>query len=159
MKMSYCMNMVYNPNVRPICINYGCNTPAANAGSNKSGGKRYRSFCAACHDAEYGRRPYKPGVKPFKKKICSNKDSRLGFPCATDFSKIPTWAKGITDIDHIDGDRNNWSKENLQELCCTCHRIKGVMRGDHKGNPRSHLPPPTAPFFNKFFNEEVSLAF
>jgi len=150
--------MVYSLTYRPMCINEGCNTPAAYGKTNQSGGKRYRPFCSACHDADYGRRPYKPGVKPFKKRRCNNEDGKLGFLCPTDFSKIPPWAKGVTQIDHIDGDRNNWAKENIQELCCSCHPIKTGMYGDTKGNPRSHIIPATTNF-DRFFPSEGSISF
>lgn len=34
------------------------------------------------------------------------------------------------DIDHIDGDHKNNNKDNLQELCANCHRLKTIENKD-----------------------------
>ena len=35
------------------------------------------------------------------------------------------------DVDHIDGNNKNNSKENLQTLCANCHRLKTMEFEDH----------------------------
>lgn len=35
------------------------------------------------------------------------------------------------DVDHIDGDRNNNDKSNLQTLCSNCHRLKTYLNKDY----------------------------
>jgi hypothetical protein len=114
----------------PICINYGCGSPRA-----KLNEKRYRPVCGHCHHAGYGKHPLKEGVTPFKTGICSNKDGHLGFPCPTNYKKAK-WAKGITQLDHIDGNRHNNEPENFQELCPMCHHYKGRLEGDFKRQPK-----------------------
>lgn len=34
------------------------------------------------------------------------------------------------DVDHIDGDHNNNSPDNLQTLCANCHRLKTYLHKD-----------------------------
>jgi hypothetical protein len=44
------------------------------------------------------------------------------------------------DLDHIDGDRNNWDTSNLRWLCANCHRLKSKQNGDNLrrgGQPRA----------------------
>jgi hypothetical protein len=46
------------------------------------------------------------------------------------WTKIPDWAKGMTEVDHIDGDHTNNHPSNLDELCPLCHKLKGQQSGD-----------------------------
>lgn len=34
------------------------------------------------------------------------------------------------DVDHKDGNHDNWDKSNLQTLCANCHRLKTKLNGD-----------------------------
>jgi hypothetical protein len=115
---------------RPVCINHGCNQPVTYSNLSQQGIPRYRVHCSHCQGASYGRHAHKFGVTPYRTGRCSNHDGHLGFPCATDFELIPNWAKGTTEVDHKDGDRNNNAPNNLQELCKICHRIKGQVNKD-----------------------------
>jgi hypothetical protein len=45
---------------------------------------------------------------------------------------VPTWAKGMTEIDHKDGDPHNNVLENVEELCPMCHKLKGQRNGDYR---------------------------
>jgi hypothetical protein len=42
------------------------------------------------------------------------------------------------DVDHIDGDKNNNDKSNIQTLCANCHRLKTHQSGDFV--PKSYRP-------------------
>jgi hypothetical protein len=111
--------------LRPTCINYGCNRLVANSGT------RYRPVCGHCHRAGYGKHPYSEGVTPFRTGKCSNQTGYLDFECPIDYDRSP-WAIGRTEIDHIDGNYLNNTPENGQELCSMCHRHKGMLTGDYK---------------------------
>ena len=103
------------------CINYGCNRVVAFSGS------RYRAVCSNCHVKGYTNGNYQLGITPYRKKRCSNKQSRLGFSCTLADRDIET----ITDIDHIDGNYMNNILDNVQELCKKCHVRKTKMNGDN----------------------------
>lgn len=140
--------------MRPICINHGCNEPVCYSKTDKNGNKRWRIHCSHCQAASYGKWPHRPGVTPYKTGRCNNHDSHLGFPCPTDFSKLPDWAKGITEVDHVDGDPYNNSPENLNELCVLCHKLKGHLAGDYNNQKRTATKPakPEYQNSNKIFD-------
>lgn len=117
----------------PQCVNHGCNEYVILNSIDKQGRPRYRPHCGHCQAASFGKHPHRLGVTPFKTGQCSNKDGHLGFPCLIKWSKVPKWAKGMTEIDHIDGDNSNNSIDNLQELCPICHKLKGQLNGDYRG--------------------------
>jgi hypothetical protein len=122
--------------MRPICINHGCNDPCTYSHKDAEGNPRWRIHCSHCQAASYGKWPHRPGVTPYKTGKCSNHDSHLGFPCATQFDAIPDWAKGITEVDHKDGDYSNHNLDNLEELCVICHKLKGQLTGDYNNQKR-----------------------
>lgn len=117
----------------PRCVNHGCNEYVILSGIDKNNRPRYRPHCGACQKASYGVGKHKPGVTPFKTGKCSNVDGHLGFDCLIKWSKVPKWAKGMTEIDHVDGDNSNNKPKNLQELCPMCHKLKGQLNGDYHG--------------------------
>jgi hypothetical protein len=117
--------------MRPTCINHNCGKLAAHDG------KRWRVHCGHCQGASYGKHPHAPGVVPYKKGICANQDGHLGFPCAIDY-KTATWAKGMTEVDHKDGDRENHDYTNLDELCSMCHKRKGQLAGDYNNQKNNN---------------------
>jgi hypothetical protein len=83
-------------------------------------------------------------VQEFKQHRCSNTDGHLGFDCTVDWTAIPTWVKrGLTDVDHRNGNNLDNRLENLDELCPLCHRIKGWLNGDHGCNPEKRKKPLT----------------
>lgn len=124
--------------MRPTCINYGCNESVTYSRQNKDGSYRWRIHCSHCQKASYGAHAHAFGVKPFKTGKCSNTDGHLGFDCMIKWTKVPDWAKGMTEIDHRDGDATNNSVENLDELCPICHKLKGQLNGDFN-NQKSNL--------------------
>jgi len=68
------------------------------------------------------------GVTSYKKTYCENQDGRLGFTCP--ISKKFELPNGTLHGDHIDGNHENNTPENLQTLCSVCHHIKGKRAGD-----------------------------
>ena len=114
---------------RPACLNYGCNKKVTSCGT------RWRPFCSRCHRANYKNTKLPEGVIAYRTGKCVNSDGRLGFPCAIDYNKA-TWAIGMTEIDHIDGNHLNNTIENTQELCSMCHSRKGKLAGDFKNQNR-----------------------
>lgn len=115
---------------RPTCINPGCGEPVTYSRQNKDGTYRWRIHCGHCQKASYGGHPHRPGVTPYKTGRCSNHDGHLGFPCSTNHDLHPEWAKGLTEVDHKDGNHANNHPDNLDELCIICHKIKGQSSGD-----------------------------
>ena len=89
---------------RRLC---GCGNLVANKGRDKNGNPIYRSSCQKCH--KEGRRAK------------GNKCTRCHF--------IPEDLIQL-DIDHIDGNRQNNSPDNLQTLCANCHRLKTKLNQD-----------------------------
>lgn len=121
-------------NFRPKCINHGCTKPVTYSGWDQQGNKRWRIHCTHCQKASYGGQAHAPGVTPFKTGRCSNVDSHLGFKCATNWKLIPEWAKGMTEVDHKNGNHMDNRPSNLDELCVHCHKIKGQLSGDYRGH-------------------------
>ena len=114
--------------VRPRCINHGCNEPVTYSRTDKNGKKRWRPHCSHCQAASYGSHEHRPGVSTYRTGKCANQDGRLGFTCAIDYSK--EWAIGHTEVDHINTDPSDNRPENLMELCQLCHKEKGKRNGD-----------------------------
>ena len=78
---------------------------------------KYRSnkkFCSRYCKTRYKRKPY----LKYRKTKCDS--------CGIE----PEWI-GVLDIDHIDGDKNNNQKNNLQTLCSNCHRLKTHKNRDY----------------------------
>jgi hypothetical protein len=137
--------------MRPICINYGCNEPVVYSHKDTKGNPRWRIHCSHCQQASYGKHPHRSGVTPYKTGKCSNHDSHLGFGCPTVFEVMPQWAKGITEVDHKDGNHCNHELENLEELCVVCHKLKGQLSGDYNNQKRNQTT--SNEFFDTFFKK------
>ena len=88
----------------------------------------YRSYS----DLKNSTHPY----RKYRKDYCENIDGRLGFKCTTKITEDMIKA-GVLEVDHIiprtKGGKDD--DENLQTLCCNCHKMKGWLFED--GNPSS----------------------
>lgn len=137
------------------CANWGCNQPVCYSRGSKDNPIRPRSVCSNCHKASYGAAQLMPGVTAFKQNRCSNEDAHLGFACSMDLTVLPSWAKGYTEIDHKDGNAFDNRRDNLEELCVVCHKLKSIRQGDYrkrKGSAPIQLVSDN--HFNRFFECE-----
>ena len=115
--------------MRPICINLGCGKPVTYSHKDEQGNERWRIHCGHCQAASWGKWPHRVGVTPYKKDMCSNVDSKLGFPCVIDWKLVKSSGFKIsTEVDHKNGDPTDNRPRNLQELCGICHKEKGKRK-------------------------------
>lgn len=83
----------------------------------------------------------------YRKSYCENQDGRLGFTCSyTGPSTEQLLEMGVNDtfmgwlqVDHIDGNSDNNTKENLQTLCACCHTVKTAINKDYSSPGRKTL--------------------
>lgn len=100
-------------NVRGVCCVEGCQ----NLQTSYGGGK-YRTICKMHARSKY---ESKYEYRGFKGEVCEE----CGF--------IPVHHCQL-DVDHIDGNHNHNSPDNLQTLCANCHRLKTILKEDYKQN-------------------------
>lgn len=92
---------------RPLC-NCG-NVCKPNGFSKKDGRALFNTYCRSCAKRIHGKKERPPLI--LKLNGCVICNFKPEHPCQID-------------IDHIDGNHNNNSPENLQSLCANCHRLK-----------------------------------
>ncbi len=88
-------------------------------------GRTYKPLCSYCIKLRYYTRAeltkqadqYKRPYTKHKKSVCEE----CGF--------IPKHSCQL-DVDHIDGNKKNNSRANLQTLCANCHRLKTFLNED-----------------------------
>jgi hypothetical protein len=121
-------------NTLPKCVNPGCENYVA---VRNWGNWSFKSECSRCQsDRKKGL--IREGITIHKKEYCENIDGHLGFKCP-----VPTkesWKGfeiGCLDLDHIDGDHNNNSIENVKTYCKLCHNKKSVESGDCSNKKKS----------------------
>jgi len=89
---------------RKLCV---CGNHVASKGRDKYGNQAFRTSCITC--SRYGRR--QKGTKCIRCHFIPEDTCQL-------------------DVDHIDGNRQNNSLDNLQTLCANCHRLKTKLNND-----------------------------
>lgn len=105
---------------RPLCK---CgNLCKTNGVSKKDGRKLYNTYCRSCSAKRHGGRGGKKDKNrdlnlQYIKELCE----LCGF--------IPVHSCQL-DVDHIDGNRDNYEPTNIQILCANCHRIKTYRNKD-----------------------------
>ena len=85
-----------------------CGRSVQTKGRSSAGTQIFGKYCSK-HRSTY---------RKFKEDICAFCGFIPVHPCQLD-------------VDHINGDRTNNQKENLQTLCANCHRLKTHMNNDH----------------------------
>ena len=126
-------------NVLPPCINEGCTKPVAIRHWSNSL-PSLKTECTTCSSARIKNKKI-DGVIFHKKKICENKDGILGFTCAMDSERYHEFPSDCYQMDHLDGNHENNTPDNVKTFCGTCHTRKGKESGDFnsfKSSSRIH---------------------
>lgn len=126
-------------NVLPPCINEGCTKLVAVRHWSNS----LPSLKTECNSCSHARKSNKKidGVIFHKKKICENKDGILGFKCAMDSERYHEFPSDCYEMDHLDGNHENNTPDNVKTYCSICHTRKGKESGDFnsfKSSSRIH---------------------
>lgn len=99
---------------RELCVI--CNSNLRRLKCTKpDGAKIYHTKCSGC--------------SPYKKKQRQYGDYNKKHYC--DFCGFVAVDLCQLDVDHIDGDHENNSTDNLQTLCANCHRLKTKLNRDY----------------------------
>lgn len=69
-------------------------------------------------------------------------------PICEECSFIPVVAAQLQ-IDHVDGNHSNNSRDNLRTLCCNCHALKSFEKQDVRHMAENNF------FYNKKHSEET----
>jgi len=121
-------------NKLPKCVNQGCeNDVAVRNWSDWS----FKTECSRCQNERKKGKTIQ-GVTIHKKNYCENIDGQLGFDCPVPNKE--SWEGfeiGCLDLDHIDGDHNNNSPENVKTYCKLCHNRVSIERGDCSNKKKS----------------------
>ena len=125
--------------VIPTCINDGCEKSVA----IRHWSNALPSLKTECNSCSNARRSNKKidGVIFHKKKICENKDGILGFKCAMDSERYHEFPTDCYHMDHLDGNHENNTPDNVKTFCAICHTRKGKESGDFnsfKSSSRIH---------------------
>ena len=125
--------------VIPTCINDGCNKSVAiRHWSNAL--PSLKTECSTCSSARIKNKKI-DGVTFHKKQICENKDGILGFTCAMDKERYHEFPTDCYHMDHLDGNHENNTPDNVKTFCAICHTRKGKESGDFnsfKSSSRIH---------------------
>jgi len=106
--------MTLKQDLNKLCSFANCQSKAKKKGMSKLGFPLYKKYCRK-HDNDIYIHKYRLSKKD-KCELC-------GF--------VPKHSCQL-DVDHIDGNKQNSSEENLQTLCANCHRLKTHIKQDYK---------------------------
>ncbi len=95
------------------CSQPNCDKNAKSKGVSKLGFTLYRKYCN-----KHSKSNYEKSYRKYKAEKC----------CSCGF--VPVHSCQL-DVDHIDGNKQNNSIENLQTLCANCHRLKTHQNKDY----------------------------
>jgi 5-methylcytosine-specific restriction endonuclease McrA len=125
----YLNKLIENGNAIPICINDGCENNVAIRHWSAQGDPSLKTECARCANARKKNKNI-DGIIFHKKEYCENRDGILGFICPLDKDRYGEFPSDIYHMDHLDGNHNNNSLDNLKTFCAICHTRKGKESGD-----------------------------
>jgi 5-methylcytosine-specific restriction endonuclease McrA len=125
----YLNKLIENGNAIPICINEGCENNVAIRHWSAQGDPSLKTECTRCANARKKNKNL-DGIIFHKKDYCENRDGILGFICPMDKDRYSEFPSDIYHMDHLDGNHNNNSLDNLKTFCAICHTRKGKERGD-----------------------------
>ena len=91
--------------------------------AKKQGFKNYNELLNAKH-------PY----RKHRKDYCENKDGRLGYNC-----RVKIRISAQLEVDHKNGNPKDNRPQNLQTLCCMCHKYKTYTKADYATPGRKSL--------------------
>lgn len=121
-----------NGNTLPKCVNDGCQN---NVTVRNWGNWSFKSECSRCiRNRKLG--IVTEGVTVHKKRYCENHNGHLGFQCPVPKDSWTGFEVAL-DLDHLDGDHDNNTPENVKTYCKLCHNRKGQENGDHSNKKRS----------------------
>jgi len=125
--------------VIPTCVNDGC-AKFVNIRHWANGIPSLKTECSRCSNARTKNKKI-DGVTFHKKQICENKDGILGFTCPMDNERYHEFPSDCYHMDHLDGNHENNTPDNVKTFCATCHTRKGKESGDFnsfKSSSRIH---------------------
>ena len=92
--------------------------------------ERYKKDNSIAKSTKWGQIP-----KPLQRYIFAKYDNKC---CICGWSKINPFTNTLPlEIDHIDGNSENNSEENLRLICPNCHSLTPTYRGANRGNGRN----------------------
>ena len=92
--------------------------------------ERYKKDNSIAKSTKWGQIP-----KPLQRYIFTKYDIKC---CICGWSKINPFTNTLPlEIDHIDGNSENNSEENLRLICPNCHSLTPTYRGANRGNGRN----------------------
>lgn len=127
MNMSMSMKAKYfaEGNELPKCVNIGCDrNVVVRDWKNWS----FKSECSRCASARLKGIEVE-GVTRHKKTYCENIDGHLGWVCPVPGDAWKDFPFAL-DIEHVDGDHQNNTPENVETICKLCHGKKTILEGD-----------------------------
>lgn len=92
--------------------------------------EKYKADNSIAKSTKWGQIP-----KPLQRYIFAKYDYKC---CICGWSKINPFTNTLPlEIDHIDGNSENNSEENLRLICPNCHSLTSTYRGANRGNGRN----------------------
>lgn len=119
--------------MRPICKEEGCLNPGKTNGHKKDGSRKYYKICSWHLKKKYNQGPNKKQTwtDAMRVKMIARKyNGYIKLPYCECCSFQAEHLCQL-DVDHIDGNHDNNSHENLQTLCSNCHRLKTWKNKDY----------------------------
>ena len=122
----------------PPCVNGGCERGVEVRSWSIGGVPSLKTECRPCSHARKCNKPLE-GITFHKKNYCENIDGFLGFKCPVPPEEIRNFNQSIFELEHVDGNHWNNTRENVKTLCCLCHREKTSLSKDADSTKESSM--------------------